>query len=84
VEKLITTAFYLFGCVLFMGLLNAYSVIDDSKIPTGYIVLTHLEPHFAFAANVFFVLLVLHLIGWFISCSVGQGLSSHRRTGEKH
>jgi hypothetical protein len=36
VEKLITTAFYLFGCVLFMGLLNAYSVIDDSKIPTGF------------------------------------------------
>lgn len=84
VEKLITTAFYLFGCVLFMGLLNAYSVIDDSKIPTGYIVLAHLEPHFAFAANMFFVLLALHLIGWFISCSVGRGLSSHRRTGEKH
>lgn len=55
-----------------MGLLNAYSVIDNSKIPTGYIVLWHLEPQFAFAANVFFVLLVLHLIGWFISCRVGR------------
>ena len=72
VDKLITTAFYLFCCVLFMGLLNAYSVIDNSKTPIGFIVLWHLEPQFAFAANVFFVLLVLHLVGWFISCSVGR------------
>jgi len=70
VDKLITTALYLFCCVLFTGLLNAYSVIDNSKTPIGYIVLWNLWPQFAFAANVFFVLLVMHLIGWCISGSV--------------
>jgi hypothetical protein len=80
VGKLITTAFYLFCCVLFMGVLNAYVVIDNSKVPTGYIVLEQLEPHFAFAANVFFVLLVLHLIGWFTSNSVDRlGLDAASR-----
>jgi hypothetical protein len=72
VDKLITTALYLSGYVLFMGMVNAYAVIDNTSTPTGYIILSNLEPHFAFAANVFLVLLVLHLIGWIISCSVGR------------
>jgi len=72
VDKLITTAFYLFGVVLFLGLQDAYFVIDNSKIPVGSIILRNIEPHFAFAGNVFFVLLFLHVLGWFISCSVGR------------
>jgi CBS domain containing-hemolysin-like protein len=72
VDRLITTAFYLFGFVLFSGLLNSYSTIDNSKIPTGYIILSHFEPHFAFAGYAFFTLFMLQIFGWFISSYVGR------------
>lgn len=72
VDRLITTAFYLFGFVLFSGLLDSYSTIDDSKTPVGFIVLRHFEPHFAFAGYVFLLLLVLHIFGWFISSCVDR------------
>jgi len=72
VDKLITTAFYLFGWVLFLGLQNAYFIIDNSKATAEWIILRSFEPHLAFAANAFFVLLVLHIAGWFISIRVGR------------
>jgi len=87
VNRLITTAFYLFGVVLFLGLQGTYSVIDNSKIPTGYVILWNFGPHFAFAGNVFFMLLILHVLGWSIAYSVGrlalQG-GTTPRTLEKH
>lgn len=72
VDKLITTGFYLFGCVLFLGLQSSYFIIDDSKTTAEVIILRSFEPHLAFAANGFFVLLVLHVAGWFISTRVGR------------
>lgn len=72
VDRLITTSFYLFGLVLFLGLQSAYFTIDNSKTPVGWLILRDLQAHFAFAANVFFVLLVLHVLAWFISCCVGR------------
>jgi hypothetical protein len=72
VDRLITTAFYLFGIVLFLGLQNAYVTIDNSKAAVGWLILMGFPQHFAFAATVFFVLLVLHVIGWFISHSVDR------------
>jgi|SRR5579863_1441699 hypothetical protein len=72
VDRLITAAFYLFGVVLFLGLQGAYFTIDDSTTPVGWSILRGLEPHFAFASNVFFMLLILHLLGWFISHWIGR------------
>jgi hypothetical protein len=72
VDRLITTAFYLFGVVLFLGMQNAYVTIDDSKTSVGWIILRNFGPHFAFASNVFFMLLALHPVGWFISSWVGR------------
>jgi hypothetical protein len=72
VEKLITTVFYLFGVVLFLGLRGAYFTIDDSKTPGAWLVLRDFEPHFAFASNVFFILLILHVLGWFICYCIGR------------
>jgi hypothetical protein len=77
VDRLITTAFYFFGVVLFLGLQDAYFTIDNSKTPVGWIILRNFGPHFAFASNVFFILLVLHFVGWSISYCVGRlGLRS--------
>ena len=72
VDKLITTAFYLFGVVLFLGLQDAYFTIDDGATPVGRSILRGFKPHFAFAGNVFFMLLVLHVLGWFISYCIGR------------
>lgn len=71
-DKLVVTAFYVFGMVLFLGLQWSYFTIDNSKIPGGWIVLSSFEPHFVFAFNVFFVFLVLHVLGWFVSSSLDR------------
>jgi len=73
VDKLITMAFYLFGWVLFSGLHGAYSSIIDGKaavVERG--ILQDFEPHFAFAANAFFVFLMLYVVAWFISSRVSR------------
>lgn len=73
VGKLIAMAFYLFGWVLFSGLHGAYSTIINGKAPVverG--ILLDLEPHFGFAANAFFVFLMLYVVAWFISSRVSR------------
>jgi hypothetical protein len=73
VDKLITMAFYLFGWVLFSGLHGAYSSIIDGKaavVERG--ILQDFEPHFAFAANAFFVFLMLYVVAWFTSSRVSR------------
>ena len=71
-DKLIGTAFYLFGMVLFLSLQWAYITIDNSKTPLGWLILTNFEPHFAFAFNAFFIFLILHVFQWFASSSVDK------------
>jgi hypothetical protein len=73
VDRLITMAFYLFGWVLFSGLHGAYSSIIDGKaavVERG--ILQDFEPHFAFAANAFFVFLMLYVVAWFTSSRVSR------------
>ena len=60
-------AFYLFGLVLFACFQSAYMVAGDSSVPTGWIVVRNFHIHFAFAANAFSVLLVIHIIQWFVA-----------------
>ena len=73
VGRLITMSFYLFGWVLFSGLQGAYFTIIDSKgeaVESG--ILRDFEPHFAFAANAFFVFLMLYVVAWLISSRVSR------------
>src|SRR5580704_9176156 len=60
-------AFYFFGFALFAGFLNAYIVIDNSKMSGDWIVLGNFETHFAFADNMFFFLLMVHFVQWVVA-----------------
>ncbi len=66
-QQLIGGAFYFFGFVLFLSLQWAYFTIDKSSTPGGWRVLENFAVYFAFAANVFFIFLILHLVQWFVS-----------------
>jgi hypothetical protein len=58
--------------VLFLSLQWSYVTIENSNIPVGWLILRDFEPHFAFAFNVFFIFLILHVVQWFISSSVDK------------
>lgn len=66
VRQLIGAAFYLFGIVFFFSLRFAF-VTFDSHTPVGTLILRDFFLYFAFAANAFFIFLVLHLVQWFVS-----------------
>jgi hypothetical protein len=59
--------FYLFGFVLFECFQFAYRILENSTTPVGWIVVRNFQVHFAFAANVFFVLLIFQFIHWFVA-----------------
>jgi hypothetical protein len=70
-QQVVRTVFYLFGFLLFFELQFAYQTLgarthsdETFQITAVFLV------HFAFAANVFFVFLILHLIEWFVSHQV--------------
>lgn len=65
-RHLITASFYLFGIVFFWGLRFTLWT-PDSKTPVGIVVLENFFLYFAFAANAFFVFLILHLVQWVTS-----------------
>ena len=74
-------AFFLFGVVLFESLQWAYVTIDNSKTPVGFLILKNFLPHFAFAFNVFFIFLILHVAEWFVSILINRfavQLKSHK------
>ncbi len=71
-QRLIGTAFYLFGIVLFLSLQWAYATIDNSKTPGGWLVLQNFAIHFVFAFNVFIAFLVLHLLGGIVEIWVDK------------
>ena len=63
-RQVIGATFYLFGLVLFLGMENITNVMADGKEPLGIYVLDNFLLLCAFAANVFFIFLVLHSIQW--------------------
>jgi hypothetical protein len=65
--NLITASFYFFGFTFFMALPGATVVIGPSRLPATTFMIRNFLAFFAFAANVFFVMLVLHLMYWFVS-----------------
>lgn len=62
-RRIIGATFYLFGFVLFLGLENIVNTVggDPFKVILGGFVLSC-----AFAANVFFIIFVLHVIEWLV------------------
>lgn len=63
-RQVIGATFYLFGIVLFLGLESITNTLGDGKDPLGIYVLDNFLLLCAFAANVFFIFLVLHSIQW--------------------
>lgn len=72
VQQTIGAAFYLFGFVLFTNLTTIGNTIDSSKTPTGYYILQNFLLQCAFAANAFFIFLVLHLIQWLVTRQINS------------
>ena len=66
VRQLIGATFYLFGFIFFQGLPFAFNTLGLSKTPGWVYVLENLRLDFVFAANVFLIFLILHLIQWFV------------------
>jgi hypothetical protein len=77
----ITAAFYLFGFVFCFTLPFAFDDMGDSRKPGLLAISENLSAYFIFAANVFVVLLVLHLIQWFVSSRV-RSSARRLRVGE--
>ena len=70
-QQATVAAFCLFGFVLFAGFQFAYFTIENSSIPVGLLVVRNFQIHFAFAGDVFFVLLIFHFVQWFVANRVG-------------
>lgn len=64
VRQLTITVFYLFGVVLFLGLQTVGQTLGDGKWSLERFVVGNLVLHFAFATDIFFIFLVLHLFHW--------------------
>jgi hypothetical protein len=64
VRQVVGAAFYLFGVVLFLGLENITNVADSSRESVAVYALSNFIVNCAFAANVFVIFLLLHLIQW--------------------
>jgi hypothetical protein len=66
-RQLLGATFYFFGFVFFLTLPAATFTIELSRTPAVTSILRNFLMDFAFAANVFFVLLALHFVQWFVS-----------------
>jgi len=63
-RQVISATFYLFGLVLCLGMENITNFLGDGKEPLGVYVLDNFLLLCAFAANIFFIFLVLHSVQW--------------------
>jgi len=66
-RQLLGATFFLFGFLFFLGLPNATITLGDSHGLSTFVILNNFVFHFVFAANVFSVFLVLHLVQWLTS-----------------
>jgi len=67
-QKATVAAFYLFGLGLFANLQFSYCIIGgDRSVPIGWLVVRNFQLHFAFADNVFLILLIVHVVQWFLA-----------------
>lgn len=66
IRLLIGVAFWFFGFSFFLGLQEAPHTLGHGGATVGAEILGNFVLYFAFAANVFFIFLVLHLLHWFV------------------
>jgi hypothetical protein len=66
-RQVLTATFYLFGFLFFVGLQNAFIAVGDGTGFPADQILRNFAVHFAYAANMFLVFLILHLIQWIAS-----------------
>jgi len=69
-RQILGAAFFLFGFLFFLGLPNATITLGDGPRFPAFEILSNFVLHFIYAANVFFVFLMLHLIQWIVSSRV--------------
>ena len=69
-RQILSATFYLFGLLLFLTLQNATNTLGDGRGILSFEILNNFVFDFAYAANVFFVFLVLHSIQWTVSSRV--------------
>jgi hypothetical protein len=67
VRQVIAAMFFAFGALFFWVLPEAFNVQGLSRSLPLTEIIGAFALHFAFAANVFFVLLLLHCVQWFAS-----------------
>ena len=77
-RQAIAAMFFTFGALFFSSLPGAFNTIGLSNTPPWKEIIGSLALQFAFAANVFVVLLVLHVVQWLLSrrvlaCDVNTG-----------
>lgn len=68
-QQMILAMSYFFGVTFFIQIGSAYFTPESNR-PVGLMVLENLNIYFAFAAVVFLVLLVFHLVQWFLSVRI--------------
>jgi hypothetical protein len=64
-RQILTAVFYFFGCIFFLNLPDAYRVVGDGRASPMFEIFKNFVVHFSFAANIFFVFLILHKMQWF-------------------
>jgi hypothetical protein len=69
-RQILAATFYLFGFLFFIGLQRAPITLGDGPTFPMMEVLGSFVFHFVFAANIFLVFLVLHLVQWIVSSRV--------------
>ncbi len=67
VRQVTLATFYLFGIVFFFGLRFSLWTPESNSISVEMLILENFFQYFAFAANAFFIFLVLHSVQWFVS-----------------
>lgn len=66
-RQFIAAMFFAFGALFFSALPGAFRTLDHSRYLPLNSIIGAFVLHFAFAANVFFVFLLLHCVQWFVS-----------------
>jgi len=66
-RQVIATMCFAFGALFFWALPGAFQTFGLSRSLPLNLIIGNFSTHFAFASNVFFVLLLLHCIQWFVS-----------------
>jgi hypothetical protein len=66
-QQVISVTFYLFGLVLFLGLQNVGNTAGNARFSVEALIVQNFILDFAFAANVFFIFLVLQFVIWFVN-----------------